>query len=42
MNRSTFYVSKKKLENLGLVLDSDLDTDIRETLELFTNINKHN
>lgn len=41
MNQYSYRVSKTKFENLGITLDSDLNIDIRDTLELFTNINKY-
>jgi len=41
MNQYSYNVSKIKFENLGIRLKSDLDKSIKETFQLFTNINKH-
>jgi nucleoside-diphosphate-sugar epimerase len=41
MNQYSYRVSKAKFENLGIRLDSNLNIDIRDTLRLFTNINKY-
>ena len=41
MNQHSYNVSKEKFENLGIQLKSDLDKRIKETFQLFTNINKY-
>jgi nucleoside-diphosphate-sugar epimerase len=41
MNQHSYNVSKEKFENLGIQLKSDLDKSIKETFQLFTNINKY-
>ena len=38
MNQLSYHVSKKKLSSRGLYLNSDLNTDIANTLNLFRNI----
>ena len=38
MNHLSYHVSKKKLSAKGLYLNSNLDRDIANTLNLFKNI----
>ena len=38
MNQLSYHVDKKKLSKRGLFLDSSLDRDIANTLNLFKNI----
>ena len=40
MNQLSYHVDKKKLSKRGLFLNSNLDRDIENTLNLFKNINK--
>ena len=35
MNQLSYHVDKSKLENYGIILNSNLENDIRETLNLF-------
>ena len=38
MNKLTYLISSSKLNNAGLKLGSNIDKDIKETLNLFKNI----
>ena len=38
MNQLSYHVDKKKLSNRGLFLNSNLDRDVADTLNLFKNI----
>ena len=38
MNQLSYHVSKEKLSSRGLYLNSDLNEDIANTLNLFRNI----
>ena len=40
MNQLSYHVDKKKLSRRGLFLNSNLDRDIENTLNLFENIKK--
>ena len=39
MNQLSYHVDNKKLNNLGLKLNSPIESDIKKTLELFKNLN---
>jgi UDP-glucose 4-epimerase len=39
MNQLSYHVDNKKLNNLGLKLNSPIEADIKKTLELFKNLN---
>ena len=41
MNQLTYHVSPLKLKKSGLVLKTDINKDIKDTLNLFKNINNH-
>ena len=41
MNQLTYHVSPLKLKNAGLILKTDISKDIKDTLNLFKNINNH-
>ena len=38
MNQLSFHVSKEKFRKKGLVLNSKIDKDIKDTLKLLSNI----
>ena len=38
MNQLSYHVDKKKLSDRGLFLNSNLDRDVADTLNLFKNI----
>ena len=40
MNQLSYHVDKSKLSKRGLVLNSDLNFEINDTLNLFKNIKK--
>ena len=39
MNQLSYHVDGKKINKLGLRLNSSIETDIKNTLNLFKNIN---
>ena len=39
MNQLSYHVDDRKLKKLGLKLNSKIETDIKETLNLFKNLN---
>jgi hypothetical protein len=38
MNQLSYHVSQKKLNNEGLILNSNIEKDIKETIKLLKNI----
>ena len=40
MNQLSYHVDRAKLSKRGLVLNSNLETEINDTLNLFKNIKK--
>ena len=38
MNQLSYHVSKKKIENEGLILKQNIENDIKDTLKLLGNI----
>ena len=38
MNQLSYHVSQKKLNDAGLILKSDIEKDIKETVKLLRNI----